>query len=478
MKLEDRKPAVAGMFYEDDAGSLSHHLKELFSGAKEPLSKDEVAALIVPHAGYVFSGGVAASGFNQISSDTRYERVFLIGSSHRSALEGASVYTSGDYITPLGRVEVDGDVAHELVSNSHAFSSDPAPHIEEHSLEVQLPFLQYHLKHPFKLVPIIMGPHDAVGAAVVAEALKKWFGPGNLFVVSTDFSHYPEYEDAEKVDLKTANAIIENSPHKLLMTIEENRKKRINGLATSLCGWTSVLTLLNITEGRQDIHFEKVEYKNSGDTRFGEKERVVGYHALAVFRGDEPKNETTDFSLNEDEKQWLLKRAHYVLKATMNNQNPDPPGEDLTETLNTRAGAFVSLYKDGNLRGCIGNFDDKMPLWEVIDRMTVSAALNDSRFSPVTAEEVDEIDIEISVLSPMREVSDISQIVPGKHGIVIKKGGNSGTFLPQVAIKTGWGVEELLGHCSRDKAGIGWDGWKDANIYIYEAFVFGDNKKT
>lgn len=473
MEVKDRKPAVPGMFYEGDSSALEKHLQKLFEEAESPVSDQDVAAVIAPHAGYVFSGGVAASAFNQIPSDTKYERVFLIGSSHRMGFEGASIYTRGDYISPLGRVEVDQEVARQLVESSGVISADPAPHLEEHSLEVQLPFLQYHLEHPFKLVPIVMGPHDATGTEEVARLLEPWFRPGNLFVISTDFSHYPPYEDAEEVDRITADAILANDPDKLIRTLEQNKRRRIDGLATSLCGWTSVLTLLRITDDKDDIQFSDIEYKNSGDSRHGDKAKVVGYHAIVAFRKSRDQEGSDDnFSLNQEEKQWLLGRAHNSLKKLVKGEEPSEPGEEMPRKLDSHAGAFVSLYKDEKLRGCIGHFQQDMPLWKVIDRMTGAAALHDLRFPPVDPDEVDDISIEISVLTPMRKVNDVSEIEPGKHGIVVEKEGRSGTFLPQVADKTGWGREELLGHCARDKAGLERDEWKDADIYVYEALVF------
>ncbi|MFW5753844.1 MAG: AmmeMemoRadiSam system protein B [Marinilabiliaceae bacterium] len=473
MEVKDRKPAVAGMFYEGDSAALEEHLQRLFDEAKEPVSEAEVAAVIVPHAGYVFSGGVAASAFNQISPDTKFERVFLIGSSHRMAFEGASVYTQGDYITPLGKVEVDREVARHLVESSSVVSDNPAPHKEEHSLEVELPFLQHHLKHPFKLVPIMMGPHDASGPVDVAHLLEPWFKPGNLFVISTDFSHYPPYEKAREVDSLTAGAILSNDPEELNRTLEGNKFKNIEGLATSLCGWTSVLTLMHLTKDKDDLEYVDLEYKNSGDSRRGDKDKVVGYHAISVFRTNGKKKVHDNFSLNEQEKQWLLDHSYQTLRKVVGGEGKTDEGAgEVPAGLKTPAGAFVSLYKDDKLQGCIGHFGEDKPLYKVVEEMTRAAALDDPRFSPVSPGEIEDIKVEISVLTPMRKVDDVSDIKPGKHGILIKNGSRSGTFLPQVADKTGWNREELLGHCARDKAGLSWDGWKDSEVFVYEAIVF------
>ena len=144
----------------------------------------------------------------------------------------------------------------------------------------------------------------------------------------------------------------------------------------------------------------------------------------------------------------------------------------LTATLKQKCGAFVSLHKQGRLRGCIGHFGEDVPLHEIVAEMARAAAFEDPRFMPVTRDELDDIDIEISVLTPMRRIESLDEFQLHKHGIYIKKGYRSGTFLPQVADEVNWTKEEFVGHCAQDKAGIGWDGWKDAELYVYEAIVF------
>jgi AmmeMemoRadiSam system protein A len=156
------------------------------------------------------------------------------------------------------------------------------------------------------------------------------------------------------------------------------------------------------------------------------------------------------------------------------HKTPEVDDKNFSPGLKLHSGAFVTLKEKGELRGCIGRFTADIPLWQVIQQMAISSATQDSRFNPVTAREIDKLEIEISVLSPMKRIYSADEIVLGKHGIYIQKGYYSGTFLPQVATETGWSREEFLGHCARDKAGLGWDGWKDAELYTYEAFVFGE----
>jgi AmmeMemoRadiSam system protein B/AmmeMemoRadiSam system protein A len=473
--LVDRYPAVAGQFYSADPVMLRADLAKLFANALPDQSED-VLAIISPHAGYVFSGEVAATSMNQIDPGKKFDNIFILASSHRMSFEGASIYNKGNYITPLGTVEVNRELASKLLAENPVFTDKTDSHLNEHSLEVQLPFLQYHMKTAFRIVPIVLGTHSASVSKKIAEALKPYLNEKNLFVISSDFSHYPAYDDATVVDKLTADAIVKNSPDHLLEVLENNELKGIDNLATSLCGWTSVLSLLYMTEGQQDLAYKEIYYQNSGDSKlYGDKERVVGYYSIVVEKITS-KTSGDNFMLNEQEKETLLDIARQSIETYVSTEKYSPVNEKaLTARLKEPYGAFVTLKEDGQLRGCIGRFDASGPLYDVVQKMAVAAATQDNRFLPVEEEELDEIEIEISVLTPLKRIYSIDEFVLGKHGIFMKKGYSSGTFLPQVAIETGWNTEEFLGHCARDKARIGWDGWKDAELYIYEAFVFGEN---
>ena len=468
----DREPVVAGRFYEGDKNKLKAEVKEFLSPQDKSGYLEEIIALIVPHAGYVFSGKVAGMGYKAIDPDKEYKNIFVIGSSHYSWFEGASVYNKGDCLTPLGRVKVNKEIANELISGSKYFSFNPEAHSKEHSLEVQLPFLQVQLHKPFKIVPIVLGTQDTYVCRKLAKELKKYFVPGNLFVISSDFSHYPDYNTAVKEDKTTADAILSNDPDKLIKVVQEVKRMHDPNLLTPLCGWTSVLTLMYMTEGDKDIEYKHLGYMNSGDVPYyGDKQRVVGYNAIAVV-----KKSNDEFSLNDKQKKMLLDVAHDELAKVVGAESNIklPPEDVLDKEVGAHAGAFVSLYNHGQLRGCIGQFIGDKPLWRTVKEMTDASATRDTRFYPVSKDELDDIKIEISVLTPLKKINDISEIKLGRDGIYIKKGYYSGTFLPQVATKTGWTLEEFLGHCARDKAHIGWDGWKDADIYTYRAIVFSD----
>lgn len=462
----NRKPAVSGKFYSGDKESLTNDLIHLFAPAKG--RKQDAIAVISPHAGYVFSGEVAASAISQINPDKKYKNVFIIASSHTTYFEGASIYNLGNYETPLGEIEVNLDLCNELISNNDIFNYNSAAHKTEHSIEVQLPLLQFHLKNDFKIVPIVIGSQNENTPEKIAQILKPYFKEDNIFVISSDFSHYPDYDNAIKLDSITCEAICSGNPDSLIDIVRKTESSDVPNLATNICGWSASLTLMHLA--KDEYNFNKIEYKNSGDSEYGSTDRVVGYWAISVT-----KNEKSSFTLTDKEKIQLLELARYSIEDKLKgNNNTAATNLDYSENINTHCGAFVTLHKDGDLRGCIGRFKPNIPLYQVVSKMAIAASQNDHRFTPVTLAELEEIDLEISVLTPMKKIDSIDEIELGRHGIYIKKDGRSGTFLPQVATDTGWSLEDFLGHCSRDKAGLSYTGWKDADIYIYEAIVFSE----
>ena len=461
----DRQPAFAGQFYPEGSKELRDELMGYFSGCR-PALKTGVCpmAIISPHAGYLFSGKVAASAFNQIPEGAVFKRIFLIGSSHRYSFNGAAVYYRGDFLTPLGRIKVDQELGRELAANYPVFLTHDKAHLAEHSLEVQLPFIRFRFHSDFMLIPVLMGTHHPGDCEAAAAVLEKWFTPENLFIVSTDFSHYPDYDSAVDVDRKTASAIQSNNPGELLRILEENKKQQVTGLATSLCGWTSVLALLNITKNKS-VEYQPVEYLNSGDNvYYGDKHRVVGYQAMAVYHCED------GLQLSSEERSTLIRIARESVKNEIFQTHDVVEPINVEGHLSMKMGAFVSIYCGVELKGCIGSFRNDTPLSELVRKMAASAT-HDSRFKPMAAGDLHDFQVEISVLSPLRKISNPEEIVMGKHGIYIKKGFYSGTFLPQVAASWNWSREEFLGRCSRDKAGLGWNGWKNAELFVYEAEI-------
>ncbi|MDP4208138.1 MAG: AmmeMemoRadiSam system protein B [Bacteroidota bacterium] len=469
----DREPAVAGAFYPAEPQVLKALLKEAFDHAKKKSVKDPVIAIVSPHAGYVYSAKVAASAFNQIDTAKHYEHIFVIGSSHHAYFDGASIYTAGDFIMPLGHIKTD-PLGRELVKQNPVFNDKTTPHGREHSIEVQLPFLQYLLKDKFTIIPILLGTQSPEVCRKIAQALKPYFNEHNLFVISTDFSHYPDYETAKTVDSAMAEAVVSNSPEKLLAAVRNVEKQHTEDLLTGMCGWPSVLTLMYMSAETAGITVEKIDYQNSGDVAYGDKSRVVGYTALAFEKAKQSATKEI-FSLTDQEKQTLLVLARKTIDEYIRNGHVlSVDSKGMTSNLKENCGAFVSLHLHEVLKGCIGTFRTNQPLYENIRDMAIEASTNDSRFDPVTLQEIKSLEIEISVLTPMHKIASINEISIGKHGIYIRKNGKGGTFLPQVAPAQKWTLEEYLGHCSRDKARLGWDGWKNAEIFTYEAIVFSE----
>ena len=469
-----RMPAVAGAFYPADADTLRETVVSFLSEASSAEADKEVQAVIVPHAGYVYSGSTASEAIKAIPSDAVYKRIFLLGPSHRAAFDGASVNNAFDsYATPLGQVKVDNEAVDALLHADPVFTYVPEAHAREHCLEVQLPFLQVHLQHVPPIVPVIIGTQDLAKLRRIAQALQPYFTSDNLFVISSDFSHYPSYEDANRVDKVTGEAIESGSLRKFLDALEKNARKGVPRLATSACGQSPIAVLLLLMEGRKDLQVRHLAYCNSGDAIYGDKDRVVGYHAFSIVK----KAEADAFSLTGEERAQLLQIARKSIDYELARKTDLPyDSTKMSPALKEHCGAFVTLHKGGKLRGCIGNLIGFLPLYRLVANMAKLAAFEDPRFYPVKESEMKDIDIEISVLSPLRKIQSIDEFQLGRHGIYIIKGEHRGTFLPQVVEETGWTKEEFLGHCARDKAGLAWNGWKDAELYVYEAIVFGEEK--
>ena len=464
------RPATqANRFYTGDAKELSEEVDSFLALHRGETVYNNVAALIVPHAGYYYSGNVAATAYMSMPKDKPYKRIFLLGPSHHEWLDGASVNTEADYYaTPLGHVKVDHETALRLTDSDSVFSYQPKAHDREHCLEVQLPFLQRRFGENVmpSIVPIIISTNDYQKLKRIANVLKPYFTEENLFVISSDFSHYPSYEDACEVDAKTGKAIETGNVEQFIAVLEENSRSGKRNLATSACGELAIVTLMLMMDRTYEV--KHLLYQNSGDVENQEHNRVVGYHAFAILRGA-----SQEFVLSDEEKKILKEIALTSIKDSLAGKPiAQPILNSQYPVLNSKCGAFVSLHKQGRLRGCIGHFGEDVPLHEIVAEMARAAAFEDPRFMPVTKDELEDIDIEISVLTPMRRIQSLDEFELHRHGIYIRRGYRSGTFLPQVADEVNWTKEEFVSHCAQDKAGIGWDGWRDAELYVYEAIVF------
>jgi len=470
-----KEPNVAGGFYSADPKELSDSIDN-FEQSTGPVPADrKVEIAIAPHAGYPYSGPVAAYAFKAIARN-HYKTIVIIGPSHYFPFEGISVYPRGGFKTPLGVVSVDDDFAQALLKENPKFQFLPQVFEREHSIEVELPFLQKTFDS-VRIVPILMGNPDLQVCRDLAVALDKLIGTRDdvLILISSDMSHYYTYDVANRMDALTLQAIK-----------EIDLKKFFEGCISrkmEMCGFVPVTTALIYARLRGIKHVEVLKHANSGDTS-GDKSRVVGYSSVIFYSdllGRDDSEVIGNMALSSAEKKELLKIARNSIETFVKTgKTPDFSIKDAR--LNEIQGAFVTIREAGALRGCIGNIIGQEPLYETVRDMAVAAASRDPRFTPLTAAELNGIDVEISVLSQPRRVKDASEIQLGKHGVIVSNGGHQGVFLPQVADETGWSKEEFLSQLCSQKAGLPPDAWKDPDtaLYVFTADVFSeasDSKK-
>ncbi|MDP8235895.1 MAG: AmmeMemoRadiSam system protein B [Candidatus Erginobacter occultus] len=480
-----RPPAVAGQFYPGDPAELGRMVDGLLGETEAAPGKGELIAVIAPHAGYVFSGRTAAESLSLLRGKG-FRNVLLIGSAHREGYPGVSVFDGAGYRTPLGVVPVNRELADWLRDRDNSFTYVEAAHRAEHSLEVELPLLQ-RLLGDFSVVPILVGRADPatvekLGAAL-AEAIRK--NPGTVIVCSTDLSHYPPEKSAREIDRRTLEAVASLDPDRVRTACRHPAPGPVPGLSTAMCGEEAVIATLTAANLLGAERGEIIHYSNSADSPYGDSNRVVGYGAVAVW-GPPPTEGKEETEMSEEKKieegmspaarQRLLKIAREALTEVVNGR-PLPAEPIDHPELQGHQGAFVTLKRGEALRGCIGQFTADQPLYRVVREMAQTSALRDPRFPPVRPEELDGLTVEISVLSPMRRISDpLKEVELGKHGIYIKRGFQTGTYLPQVATEHHMSKEEFLSSCTAGKAGLPPDAWKDpaTEVYVYTAEVFSE----
>lgn len=462
--LLSRKPFYAGSFYPADSQKLGSLIDTFISQAKKTAASGNLKILMVPHAGLDFSGRTAGWGFKQLEGKN-YSKVIILGASHQSLFEHISVYPNGSWETPLGKAEIDDKLAGSLIDKKEKILFDPSAHKEEHSLEIELIFLQSILKN-FKIVPVLIGQVQEETLSFLAQKIADNFDEETLLVVSTDLSHYPSWDIANRVDEEVVSSILTGDVNVFEKIVSD---KNYPGVETRACGEEPVKVALKVAEILGNISFQKIKYENSGDVT-GDKARVVGYAALGGW--EIPKISSQNLLDEEGQKESLAIARNtlekYLAEKIVPEINPK------SKTLFEKYGAFVTLRKSSELRGCIGTFEPDEPLYKIIEKMVIAAATKDSRFLPVRENELKDIKIEVSVMTPKRRISDWKEIEMGKHGVVVKKGLRAGTFLPQVAEETGWTKERFLSELCTQKAGLSPTCYqeKDTEIYVFEAQVF------
>ncbi len=456
-----RNPVVAGAFYPADKNTLIKQINDFLDQAEKIKTDQRLAVLIVPHAGYDYSGQTAAWGFKQLEG-TNYSRIFLLGCSHRAYFSGAAVYNQGAWQTPLGKVAIDEKLAHTFP----IVKDNLAVHQQEHSLEVEIPFLQVVLKQ-FKIVPILLGQTNHQVLEDLAKAIASNFDKQTLLVISSDLSHYPSAKTAQIVDKKTIKAILSGDINQLNQIVEENEGK--SGVATCACGAEAIRVGMMVAKKLGIKTIKLLNYSNSGN-RGGDKNQVVGYTAIGFygkFKVHPPAGGSKfKIELNQNQQKELLKIARETLEFYLRNKKiPKIKVEDAA--LQKKLGVFVTLRKKGQLRGCIGEFETKKPLYQLVQDKVVDAAIHDPRFPLIKLEELKEIEIEISVISALKKIDNWKQIKLGQDGVLLKKDFQGGLFLPQVAKETGWDLETFLAHLCLYKARLSPDAYKNPKVEIY-----------
>lgn len=475
-----REPAVAGQFYPASAVQLKAAVDAFMKDAISPQAESPVA-IIVPHAGYIYSGQIAADGFNQVKGKT-YDTVVILGTNHTTPHFGrVSVYPGDGFRTPLGVAEIDRKMRTELLAESPDCTAERYLHEKEHSIEVQVPFIQI-LFPAAKIVPAVVGTADGEMCRRFGLALAKVSrGKRVLIVASTDLSHYPNVKDAGAVDRKTLSAMITMDTEKLQNTIASEMNRGIPNLSTCACGEAPAMTAMTAARALGATGGIVVSYMNSGDVPIGEKERVVGYGAVALTAG-RPKasfaspvgtSSSAATKLTAADKKAMLSLARESISRYLKTQTV-PIARGYGASLQQKRGVFVTLKEHGRLRGCIGHITSDMPLVHLVSSMALNAAFADNRFSPVRPEEIDSLEIEISVLTPPAPVKGASEIVTGRDGVIIEKNSRSAVFLPQVATEQGWSRNIMLEHLC-GKAGLPANCWKKgAKFQTFQASVFSE----
>lgn len=463
-----RNPAVAGAFYPADKLELSNQIEKFLEKAEKRAVEDHPLVLIVPHAGYDYSGRVAGAGF-KILEGKQIKRVILIGASHHSFVQGLAIDSNDVWETPLGKIRINTDLRDKIVKASSLFSVDSSPHQEEHSLEVEIPFLQKVLTD-FEILPILVNDLDDTDLEEVGQILAENIDEKTILIVSSDMSHYPDYQDANYADQKVIETILTGKRDNLIKIIEELEEKGIPNASTFLCAQKAVEIGMKVAEKLETSQIQLLRYANSGDVEIGDRSRVVGYSAI-VFSG------RANRELNREEKSKLLSIARQSVETYIRTGQIPRFNSDLFY-LNKKTGAFVTLKKQGQLRGCIGAFETDMPLYQVVSKMAVGAASQDLRFTPVQEEELDELEYEVSILSPLRKIDDWRKIEIGKHGVQIRNGAKNGVFLPQVATENNWSREEFLQNLCFNKVGLPKDCYLDpkTELYVFTAQVFDEGE--
>ncbi len=476
---EDRHPAVAGAFYPADSSALAAMVQKHLAQATDlPVIDGNIVALIVPHAGLVYSGAIAAHSYKLLEGSD-VNRVILCGPSHRYPVKGASVYGPGvNWHTPLGTVECDNELCTVLAAGK-GIDVVAAAHAREHSLEVQLPYLQSVLPD-FTIVPVVVSYQDKHRIDMLATALEGLeYDSRTIMVASTDWQHFKPSSVGAPMDSLGIACLLDLDPDRLATLLASGR--------VEMCGGGVAVAVTRAALSKGANRAKLLRYGDSGDVS-GDKQSVVGYAAVVLYRHSAKENDKTKQAPDNGELK-VEKKEPYYLSASQKKRllqiarqsiadylkDGAVPEFEVTGILREPGAAFVTLEKQGRLRGCIGYTQAVEPLYRTVSSCAIKAAVEDQRFTPVQADELAGLHIEISVLTPLEETASLDEIEVGRDGLMIVMGRNRGLLLPQVAVDNGWDRDTFLEQTCR-KAGLPPHAYKSPQAVIlkFQAVIFGE----
>lgn len=467
--------SIAGQWYDANPEKLKQQITEMFNKADvDPI--ENVIGLILPHAGYMYSGLTACKGIKTTGKWT-YSRIIILGTSHRAPLENLISLPSVDcYETPLGEIPLDTKTIQELKKYPY-FKEVPLAQQGEHSVEIELPLLQY-FKKEFKLIPLICGRLDIETTEKVARILKNYIDEKTLVIASSDFTHYgPNYnyipfnenipENLKKLDMGAYQYIEKQDVKGFYNYIEK--------IGITICGPYGIGVLMYLLP--ENTQTKLIEYKQSGEI-VNDYRNSVSYFSIAftgIWQKGEKESMNISTTLTPEEKKDLLKLARWTLEYVLEHNKLPSDNEipiTITETMKTPRATFVTLKINDDLRGCIGEIFATKPMYKSVLQNAYNAGFKDPRFNIITKDELPKIKIDISLLTHPRKINNYNEIELGKHGIIMKKGYYQALFLPQVAPEQNWNLQQTLEHLSM-KAGLSPNGYKEgAEFEVFEAEVF------
>lgn len=449
--------AFKGKYYPKSTPILRRDVDHFLKNCEERLVHGKILGLIVPHGKYKVSGQIAAYAYHLLRGKA-IDTVIIIGPSHNLSFPGLSIYAKNYYSTPLGKVPINTELAEKLIIENDFITSFPDAHLKEHSIEVQLPFLQRTLQD-FKILPILTGNNDADYYLPLTEALLKHIKDQNvLLIASANLSHFHSYFDAASIDKNTIKCLEEFDVEKMNI--------RLKNKECETCARNSILTVMLTCQklGADKIKF--LRYANSGEIT-GVQWNTVGYASFVLFDVEE---------LNKDIKDWLLKHGRKSLEEYIRFKKLQSIQEKNPSLAHER-GVYITIKKDENIiRGHLGYILPIKPLYQAVSDGVIKAATKDLKYPALTEEELSKVKIEISVLSNIEKVNNFNLIEIGTHGIYLNKGWQSAIILPHIAQENNWSKEKFLEKACQ-RAGLSPQAWKKdkkIDIYLFTAQTFSE----